>query len=136
MRGTSHCEAGLTRLSCQSRKNDHYITNRDQWEAYVRLPYIQWNSEIYLHARVPIGNDVVALSSPSLKGLWIGVPMTKTRSAAQDWFKAILQSQTLEMLDIHLCAPQDFSKYHKLVLRSPISNSLRLLHIHERCLKE
>ena len=113
----------------------HLISNREELEAYKQLPLAHRDPIISLPPNILTGNDKTTLSSASLKGLWIKGHFA-TGNDADVCFNAILQSQTLELLVIHLYGIHEVLDYHNVTLRSPISNTLRLLHISTQYLKE
>ena len=108
----------------------YYIQNREQLEAYKQLPLAQRDPVISLPPHILTTDDRTLLSSASLKGFWInGQFATGKGSDAEVLFEAILQSQTLELLGICLNGSPISLAYYKLLLKTPISTTLRLVHI-------
>ena len=71
----------------------------------------------------------MTLSYPKLKGLWVYGQFKVVASEVEDLFEAILQNQALELLTWFIYGSEYFFNYHKLAMGSPISTSLRILHI-------
>ena len=112
------------------------ISSREQLEAYKRLPSTHRAPTISITSAILDRSDRATLSCPNLKGLWINGQLTAARNDATDLFDALLHSQTLELLAFHLNGTHEVLNYHKLTLKSPIANTLRLLHISAQYLRE
>ena len=107
----------------------HHIGSREQLEAYKELPLAQKPSIVYVSPKILARDDSTILACPSLKALWINGQFSNREADVKFLFKAILQSQTLELLSVFLYGMDQFLRYHKLTLRSPVSKTLRLLRI-------
>ena len=105
-------------------------------EAFKRLPSARRDAVINIHSQVLTEKDTDVVYYPNLKGLSFTGQFLIEGEKLEDLFNAIFQNETLELLNIALNSSTCFRKWHKIVARSFVSATLRLLQISKSLLEE
>ena len=109
--------------------NPHYIDNNEELQAFQQLPLAHRPSVIQVTASAIASDEVGSLCFPNLKGLYVKgefkIGTEDIGALFETILTSILQLLCIDLSNLHV----DVVKYHRVLLRSPVSTTLRLLHI-------
>ena len=105
------------------------ITSRQQLDAFKALSFSKRNSTIKFSHGILAIEDISAVCYPNLKGIWFSGKFATGLDASNVLFDAVLENKNLELANIYVNVLEYPLSYHKLVIRSFVSATLRLLQI-------